>query len=176
MTGGASVYVSCLNAVLQAAAALGVEPGSLLHDLGIRPERLKSQSERVSLEQYLELYRRAVERTGDPDLGLYVGHIIFFSGMNLHLYMTTICRNLKEYFNVIPSTIKLRGDTGRVLIRPRGDYIRLEWHPLQDETRRWRPRGDERLKSSADIVNAICALPVPVLAAPASGRPSAALQ
>jgi AraC-like DNA-binding protein len=165
VNGGASVYVSCLNAVLQAAAALGVEPGSLLHDLGIRPERLKSQSERVPLEQYLELYRKALERTGDPDLGLYVGHIIFFSGMNLHLYMTTICRNLKEYFNVIPSTIKLRGDTGRVLIRPRGDYIRLEWHPLQEETRCWRPLVDEMLKSSADIVNAICALPVPVLAA-----------
>ena len=67
---------------------------SLLRELSIRPERLKSQSERVPLEQYLELYRKALERTGDPDLGLYVGHIIFFSGMNLHLYMTTICRNL----------------------------------------------------------------------------------
>ena len=59
----------------------------------------------------------------------------------------------------------MRGDTGRVLIRPKGDFIRLEWHPLHDETRRWRPLVDEMLKSSAEIVNAICALPVPVLAA-----------
>lgn len=160
-----TVYVSCPKAVLQAVAALGVEPRSLLAEVGINPEQLRSPGERIPVDQYLDLYRRALERTGDPDLGLYVGHIIYFSGMNLHLYMTTICRNLKEYFNVIPSTIRLRGDTGRVLIRPRGEYIRLEWHPVQTETRRWRPLVDEMLKSSAEIVNAICALPVPVRAA-----------
>jgi AraC-like DNA-binding protein len=151
--------------VVQAAAALGVDSASLLRDAGINPDLLRAPGERIPLAQYLELYHMAVERTADPDLGLYVGHIIYFSGMNLHLYMTTICRNLKEYFNVIPSTIRLRGDTGRVLIRPKGDFIRLEWHPLHDETRRWRPLVDEMLKSSAEIVNAICALPVPVLAA-----------
>ena len=76
----------------------------------------------------------AAERSGDPDIGIYVGHIVYFSGINLHLYMTTICRNLKEYFNVIPSTIRIRGDTGRVLIRPQGDFIRLEWHPHNGAT------------------------------------------
>jgi AraC-like DNA-binding protein len=113
----------------------------------------------------MTVYRMAVERSGDLDLGLYVGHIVYFSGMNLHLYMTTMCRNLKEYFNVIPSTIRIRGDTGRVLIRPQGDFIRLEWHPLNDELASWRPLVDEMLKSSLEIVNTICALPVPVRAA-----------
>ncbi len=155
----------CPRAVVQAAAALGVDSTALLRDAGINSDLLRAPGERIPLAQYLGLYQMAVERSDDPDLGLYVGHIIYFSGMNLHLYMTTICRNLKEYFNVIPSTIRLRGDTGRVLIRPKGDFIRLEWHPLHDETRRWRPLVDEMLKSSAEIVNAICALPVPVLAA-----------
>jgi len=160
-----SVYVFCPGAVVQAASALGVDGAALLRDAGINTELLRVPGERIPLAQYLDLYRKAVERTGDADLGLYVGHIIYFSGMNLHLYMTTICRNLKEYFNVIPSTIRLRGDTGRVLIRPKGDFIRLEWHPLHDQTRCWRPLVDEMLKSSAEIVNAICALPAPVLAA-----------
>lgn len=160
-----SVYVFCPQAVLQAASALGVDQRALLRDARIKPELLRSTGERISMEKYMTLYRLAAERTGDPDLGLYVGHIIYFSGMNLHLYMTTICRNLKEYFNVIPSTIKLRGDTGRVLIRPKDEFIRLEWHPLHESTRCWRPLVDEMLKSSAEIVNAICALPVPVLAA-----------
>jgi len=164
-SGAGSVYVFCPKAVVQAVSALGVDSASLLRDVGINPDLLRVPGERIPLAQYLELYRRALERSGDPDLGLYVGHIIYFSGINLHLYMTTICRNLKEYFNVIPSTIRLRGDTGRVLIRPRGEFIRLEWHPLQEETRCWRPLVDEMLKSSAEIVNAICALPVPVLAA-----------
>ena len=159
---GAGVTTPCLNAVLQAASALGVDSVQLLRDVGIRSDLLRAPGARIPLAQYLTVYRMAVERSGDPDIGLYVGRIIYFSGMNLHLYMTTICRNLKEYFNVIPSTIRLRGDTGRVLIRPQGDFIRLEWHPLNAETAAWRPLIDEMLKSSADIVNAICALPVPV--------------
>ncbi|MEZ5503988.1 MAG: AraC family transcriptional regulator ligand-binding domain-containing protein [Halioglobus sp.] len=162
---GGSVFVQCLNAVVQAAAALGVDATELLRDAGISEELLRAPGERIPLARYLDLYRMALERSGDPDLGLYVGHVVYFSGMNLHLYMTTICRNLKEYFNVIPSTIRIRGDTGRVLIRPQGDYIRLEWHPMNTAIAAWRPLVDEMLKSSAEIVNAICALPVPVRAA-----------
>ncbi|MFT4518189.1 MAG: AraC-like DNA-binding protein [Halioglobus sp.] len=165
MAGGASVYVESARAVVQAAAALGLDTEVLLRDAGISGELLQLSGERIPLESHLNLYRMAVERSGDPDFGLYVGHIIYFSGMNLHLYMTTICRNLKEYFNVIPSTIRLRGDTGRVLIRPAGEFIRLEWHPLNEESGNWRPLIDEMLKSSADIVDAICALPVPVRSA-----------
>ena len=163
--GGGSVYVLCPKAVVQAASALGVDGAALLHDAGISQELLRAPAERIPLARYMDLYRMAAERSGDPDIGLNVGHIIYFTGMNLHLYMTTICRNLKEYFNVIPSTIRIRGDTGRVLIRPQGDFIRLEWHPMNEETARWRPLVDEMLKSSAEIVNAICALPVPVRAA-----------
>ena len=163
--GGSSVYVLCPKAVVQAASALGVDSAALLRDAGISQDLLSAPAERIPLANYMDLYRMAAERSGDPDIGLYVGHIIYFTGMNLHLYMTTICRNLKEYFNVIPSTIRIRGDTGRVLIRPQGEFIRLEWHPLSEETATWRPLVDEMLKSSAEIVSAICALPVPVRAA-----------
>lgn len=163
--GSGSVTAPCVKAVLQAAAALGVDSDQLLRDAGINRELLGAPGERIALTQYLDLYRMAALRSGDPDIGLYVGHVVYFSGMNLHLYMTRICRNLKEYFNVIPSTIRIRGDTGRVLIRPQGDFIRLEWHPQNAEIGAWRPLADEMLKSSADIVNAICALPVPVRAA-----------
>lgn len=155
----------CVRAVLQAAAALGVDGKALLHDAEIPPNLLQLQGERIALEKYLIVYGLAVQRSSDPDLGLYVGHIMYFSGMNLHLYMTTLCRNLKEYFNLIPSTLQLHGDTGRVLIHPEGDVIRLEWHPLDERTRSWRPLTDEILKLSADIVSGICALPVPVRSA-----------
>lgn len=160
-----SVTTPCLKAVLQAASALGVDSAELLRDAGINRELLRTPVERIPLTRYLDVYRMARERSGNADIGLHVGHITYFSGMNLHLYMTTICRNLKEYFNVIPSTIRLRGDIGRVLIRPLGDFIRLEWHPLTAGTASWRPLIDEMLKSSAEIVSGICALPVPVRAA-----------
>ena len=155
----------CPKAVVQAATALGVDGEQLLRDAGISAELLRVPGERIPISRYLALYQLACERSGDPDIGLHVGHIIYFSGMNLHLYMTTICRDLKEYFNVIPSTIRLRGDTGRMLVHPQGEHIRLEWHPLHEQTRSWRPLVDEMLKSSTEIVNAICALPVPVVAA-----------
>lgn len=160
-----SVNALCVRAVLQAAAALGVDGKALLAEVGITPELLQLQGERIGIDNYLQLYRKAVERSNDPDMGLYVGHIMYFSGMNLHLYMTTICRNLKEYFNLIPSTLQLHGDTGRVLIHPEREYIRLEWHPLDARTKGWRPLTDEMLKLSADIVSGICALPVPVRSA-----------
>lgn len=160
--GAGSVTAVCVRAVLQAASALGVDCNTLLTDAGIPSELLQVPGERISLARYLNLYEMAVERSGDPGLGLYVGHIGYFSGINLQLYMTTICRNLKEYFNVIPSTLRLRGDTGRVLIRPEGEFICLEWHPLDESMRQWRPLTDEMLKLSVDIINGICALPVPV--------------
>lgn len=161
----ATVYVQCVDAVLQAASALGLSRRQLLLGTQIDPGRLRVAGERIPFADYLALYQLAEERSGVTDFGLYVGHISYLMGMNLHLYMTTICRDLREYLNVIPSTIRLRGDVGQVLIRPEGEYLRLEWHPLDVASARWRCLSDEMLSSSAAIVGSICALPVPVLGA-----------
>jgi AraC-like DNA-binding protein len=164
-TGSQTVYVSCINAVLQATEAAGVDRKLLLREAAISPALLSIPGERVPLEQYTSLYESSRKHTGDPDLGLRVGRVIYFLGLNVHLYMTTICSNLKQYLNVIPSTINLRGDLGQVLVRPQGDFIRLEWHPLNLPDRTARLVSDEMLSSAAFIVGSICALPVPVIAA-----------
>lgn len=161
----ATVYVSCVNAVLQGASPQHAERMQLLARAGIDQSVLDTASARLPVTQLLDLYRIADKVTSNPDLGLNVGRIIFFQGLNLELYMTTICRNLKEYLNVIPSVIKLRGDLGRVLIKPEGEYIRLEWHPLDSSTNTLRYLSDEMLSSSARIVGAICSRPVSVYAA-----------
>ncbi len=165
MTDTQSVYVSCFSAVLQAAEALGVERHALLADAGLSENVLRISGERLPVSQFINFYQLAESRAGSSDLGLHVGRIIYFTGLNLHLYMTTICRNLKEYLNVIPSTINLRGDLGRVVIQPEGDFIRLEWHPLDPSTSYLRYLSDEMLASSALIVGSICTLGVPVLRA-----------
>jgi len=157
-----SVYVSCFNAVIQAVEALGVDKRCLLKEAGIEARLLEISSERLPVPRFIALYELARQQANKPDLGLDVGRIIYFTGLNLQLYMTTICRNLREYLNVIPSTINMRGDLGRVSIRPEGEYIRLEWHPLNSETATFRCLSDEMLASSALIVGSICALPVPV--------------
>jgi len=160
-----SVYATSINAVLQVAVAAGVDRKILLEGAGINPAILSIPGERVPVSQFLALYKLAEAHTADPDLGLKVGRANYLLGMNLHLYMTTICVNLKQYLNVIPSTIRLRGDLGRVLIRAERDFIRLEWHPLNPTLRALRLLSDEMLSSSALIVGSICALPVPVLGA-----------
>jgi len=164
-TAGPTVYVACFNAVLQAAAALGADRNALITEVGFEAELLRFPSERLPVRQFLELYKHAHRRTANPDLGLNVGRVSYFLGLNLHLYMTTICRNLKEYLNVIPSVTNLRGDLGRVVIRPEGEFIRLEWHPVDPATHVLRSLSDEMLASSALIVGSICSLPVPVLRA-----------
>ncbi len=161
----ATVYVSCFNTVLQAASALGVDRQALIDGVGLDMASLAIPDERLPTLQFIKLYQLADKAAGNADLGLYVGRLIYFLGLNLQLYMTTICRNLKEYLNVIPSTINFRGDLGRVIIRPDGEYIRLEWHPLDDYTAKLRYLSDEMLSSSKLIVDSICALPVPVLRA-----------
>jgi len=162
---GATVYVACFNAVLQAASAQGVDGQALIDGVGLEPNALATPGRRLPVSQFMAFYQLAQERTGNPDLGLYVGRLLYFLGLNLQLYMTTICRNLKEYLNVIPSTTNLRGDLGRVFIRPDGDFIRLEWHPLDASSASFRCLSDEMLASSALIVGSICRLPVPVLRA-----------
>lgn len=159
------MYVSCFNQVLQAVSDQGAYRSELLAEVGIGLDTLNTANARLPLVQLLELYRIADSKTSNPDLGLNVGRVSFFQGLNLHLYMTTICRNLKEYLNVIPSVIKLRGDLGRVFIKPDGDYIRLEWHPVDVSTNSLRYLSDEMLSSSALIVGSICTQPVPVCAA-----------
>ena len=158
----ATVYVSCFNAVLQASSALGVDKKFLIEAVDVNAEHLMVPGKRLPVSQFIEFYQLAQKLTENPDLGLYVGRLTYFLGLNLQLYMTTICRNLKEYLNVIPSTINLRGDLGRVIIRPEGDFIRLEWHPLNASIAGIRCLTDEMLASSALIVGSICSLPVAV--------------
>ena len=160
-----TVYTSCINAVLQASSASGVDRGELLRGAQINPAILSLPDERVPLANFVSLYGLAQKRTEDPDLGLKVGRIIYFAGLNLQLYMTKICSNLRQYLNVIPSAINMRGDLGQVLIRPDKDFIRLEWHPLNRAVGSERLLSDEMLASSALIVGSICALPVPVMGA-----------
>ena len=83
-------------------------------------------------------------------------------GLNLLLYMSTICDSFRDYLNLVPSILRLRGDIGEVFIKRDGEFIRLEWHPLQQATRRERYLSDEVLTSSAAIVNTLCIDAIPV--------------
>ena len=161
-TGSPSVKASGINAILQVAERFGVSRLKLLSLAQLEPEWLGHADDRLPVARQFDMYRLAAELTGQPDIGLYVGRALHFRGLNLLLYMSTICQTFREYLNLVPSLLKMRGDLGVVAIEREGDFIRLEWRPQQTQSEGERFLSDEILASSAAIVNVLCVDPITV--------------
>jgi len=157
-----SVYVTPLNALLIVAEQYGADRQDMLDQAGIDPGLMAALDNRVPVAQYFRLYGIAETLTGNPDLALHSGRLNFLTGLNLQLFMTGICTRFRDYLNLMPSVLKIWGDIGEVKIQADGDFIRLEWHPLDPATGAQRFLSDEMLAASAAIVDSICILPVPV--------------
>ena len=161
-SGNPSVKATGITAILRVAERFGVSRSKLLSLAQLEPEWLRHADDRLPVQRQFDIYRLAAEMTGQPDIGLYVGRTLHFRGLNLLLYMSTICQTFREYLNLVPSLLQMRGDLGVVAIEREGDYIRLEWRPQQAQSERERFLSDEILASSAAIVNMLCVDPIPV--------------
>jgi AraC-like DNA-binding protein len=151
-----------INLVLQVAERFGVRRQQLLSALHLQPDWLSNPDDRLPVARLFDAYRVAAELSGEPDLGLYVGRAGYFGGLNLLLYMSTICQDFRDYLNLVPSIHKLRGDIGSVVIEREGQFLRLEWQPLQQESKAERFLSDDILGSSQAIVNTLCIDPIRV--------------
>ncbi len=160
-----TVYSSSINALVQAADMLSVPVDRFLAREGIDRERLKDSECRFPVMSLFNLYESIALAGNCPEIGLYTGRIAHINGLNLQLYMSTVCHTFREYLNLMPSVLRFAGDIGEVKIKGEGRFIRLEWHPLWDETRHHRFLTDELLVTSANIVNSLCIKPIPVLKA-----------
>ena len=159
---GSTILSNSINIVLQAAERLGAERDALVSRAGIDPVLLSSGDNRIEVARFFRLYQLADAATATPDIGLYAGRIAFVNGLNLQLYMSTLCETFREYLNLMPSVLKFVGDIGEVKIRRAGDFIRLEWTPLQPASARQRYLSDAFLVMAAAIVDSLCIRPVPV--------------
>ncbi len=157
-----TVNVSGFNAIFQVAERFGLSQETLTQTLQLEPEWLRHREDRLPVARYLDAFRVAAELCQCPDLGIYVGRANHFTGLTLLLYMSTICRSFREYLNLVPSILRLRGEIGAVLIDREGEFIRLKWQPLQEESAQERFLSDDVLTSSAAIVNSLCVDPIPV--------------
>jgi AraC-like DNA-binding protein len=160
-----SITVAGFNAIVQAAQRFGVSREMLLAALSSSHEDAALSGETLPVDTYFDAFCCAAALTDCDDLGLYVGRINYVSGIPLQLYMSTICGNFRQYLNLVPSILKLRGDIGKVQIKREGDLIRLEWLPLQIQSGNSRFVSDDILTCSAAIVNSLCVDPIPVLKA-----------
>lgn len=157
-----TVYSSAINGVLQAAERLGADRRKLLNEADIQQQLLSLADNRFPVGSLFTLYELADRWTATPDIGIYSGRISYVSGLNIQLYMTTICETLRDFLNLIPSVLKMHGDIGEVKVAREGDYFRVEWHPLLEKTGQQRYLSDSMMTLSASIVNALCIQPVPV--------------
>jgi len=160
-----TVFSAPIYALVQAAENLGAERDLLLAEAGIDLVRLAQVDQRFPVQQLFKLYQRAVAVTSEEDLAIYAGRIAFINGLNVQLYMSTICSTFREYLNVMPSVLKFAGDLGEVKISSEGELLRLEWHPLAVESCSQRYLTDSFLTMSSAIVNSLCILPIRALRA-----------
>ncbi len=154
-----------MNSLIQAAEMLSVPIDKFLTREGIDRQRLADVEARFPVISLLNLYESVALASDKHDLGLFSGRVIYIKGMNLQLYMSTVCHTFREYLNLMPSVLRFTGDIGEAKIKSEGEFIRLEWHPLWDETASQRFLSDHMLTYSANIVNSLCVQPIPVLKA-----------
>lgn len=157
-----TIYAASVNALLQTAQRLGANRAQLLAAAGIDRLVLRQADNRLPVAHFYRLYQLAEQATGIADIGLYTGRVAFVTGLNVQLYMTTICDTFRDYLNLMPSVLKLRGDIGEVRVRREEKHIRLEWQPLWPASSEQRYLSDEILAASAAIVNSLCIRPIPV--------------
>lgn len=155
-----TVFAAPINALVQAAEQLGASRKEILQTAGIDEHRLVQVDQRFPVEQLFRLYDCAVAASGEADLAVFAGRISYINGLNLQLYMSTICNTFREYLNLMPSVLKFTGDIGEVKIRRVDELIRLEWRPLEPASQSQRYLSDTFLTMSSAIVNSLCVRPI----------------
>ncbi len=160
-----TVYAAAVNALLQTAESFGASRTHLLAAAAIDSQALRQSDNRLPVTDFFQLYQLAEQATDNADIALYTGRVAYVAGLNVQLYMSTICDTFRDYLNLMPSVLKLRGDIGEVQVHREDECIRLEWLPLLTSTGERRHLSDEILAASAAIVNSLCIRPIPVLKA-----------
>lgn len=160
-----TVYSVSINALIQTADMLSVPIDKFLAREGIERKRLADTEARFPVISLLNLYESVALASNNPNIGLYAGRVSYVCGLNLQLHMSTICHTFREYLNLMPSALRFTGDLGEVKIKGENEFIRLEWHPLWQETTSQRFLSDYMLSTSANIVDSLCVQSIPVLKA-----------
>ncbi len=158
-----TVYAAPISTLLQVSEQLGLDTDALLVASGLEASELKIPDRRFPVNSYYRLFQLVADATNNPDIGLTVGRITYLKGLNIQLYLATVCRSFKDYLNLMPSQQQMRGDIGQITAHKEGDLVELRWEPLLPETGRKRFISDEMLAASVGILNSLCVKPVQVI-------------
>src|SRR5438105_5786099 len=117
-----------VRGVVHLFASQGVDPDSLLRDAGVEPERLKHAHERFTLAEIDRTWSLAVERTGQPTLGLDRTLARRFIDFNIAAQAMWSSPDLAGGLQVLSQYLELIQDASMfALVADRGDrWIVLE--------------------------------------------------
>ncbi|MDG1311793.1 MAG: AraC family transcriptional regulator ligand-binding domain-containing protein [Porticoccaceae bacterium] len=160
-----TVYAAPISTLLQVSEQLGLDTNALLMASGLEASELTIPDRRFPVSNYFRLFQQMADASRDPDIGLTVGRVTFLKGLNLQLYLSTVCQSFRDYLNLIPSALRLRGDIGQITAYRDGNLVELRWEPLLSQTGLRRYISDDILAASAGIFDSLCVMPVSVVKA-----------
>ena len=123
MRTGLSTWVYTIARALEAA---GVDPNTLLADIGMDPARLGDRSHRYSQEQVTQLWIAAVEATGDSAFGLKVARQIRPSTFDVVGYAMSCSATLRKAVERFARNARLISDSVTVEFIDQGDRYTVE--------------------------------------------------
>lgn len=131
MTLQATVSMSWVNTVLDAALRQGVERAVLLAAAGIPPGDLNLQ--RWPIDHITRLWRAAAALTNDAGFGLKAGSLVGPASFNVVSYILQSSPTLREAFTVVQQFQRLISDGGRFQILAGETASWIVYHPRQGE-------------------------------------------
>ncbi|NBA94281.1 AraC family transcriptional regulator [Pseudomonas sp. R5(2019)] len=88
--------VGFIHGLAEAVRAAGHDPSALLEQYGLDPARLAEPEARLSIPRYMRLGHAAIQLTGDPGLGLQMGHRTLLSHAGLAGVTAAQAPNVRE--------------------------------------------------------------------------------
>lgn len=122
----AQFSVNFLRNVLYYASAQGVGLGELCREVGIDPELLRQPDEMVNGAVVDRAWTVAMERTGDPDLGLHLGEAVQPASLGLVGFAMLSCSTLGAAIEKLARYWNLMSDATAVEWGRAGDRVRIE--------------------------------------------------
>ena len=129
MTSQATVSMSWVNTVLDAAQRLGAPHATVLAAAGIVSGEL--ERERWPIDHITRLWRAAVQCTQDPSFGLKTGAVVGPASFNVVSYILQSAATLREAFSSVQQFQRLISDGGRFQLIAGESASWVVYHPRQ---------------------------------------------
>ncbi|WP_051278364.1 AraC family transcriptional regulator [Solimonas flava] len=134
-----SVSAAYVQALLDTAAARGVERGRLAAEAGIEMRHLDDPAWRLDLNGLLRLFDLARHAGGDDLIGLHMGMQVRPRTFSALGYAAMSCNTLGEAVALIPRYESLVYDGGSTVVSTSGGRVRLAWRSGMPDGERMRP-------------------------------------